>query len=460
MDRSEGSSVRAMGLGVPQNVRSLIGGGATHGAMVPRVRVWNMSRSCCRMPAEILCHIASFAPLAGARLLLTCRGGVCVCDRFLDSFVSESELWYVYLQTLQYLLSTCPRLTMGVGRCSSQADGLVGRGHLHHDTTAEATVLFVGDLGARQLGVEFKAAVAQGITLGADADLVFVLALMFTAYKSEFESRACGRGFCLGDVGEELLYAACGPRSNDAVVSVLLGLGAPVDDLRPLVGCRTGKREETPLVRAVSWGKESTVRTLLRRGAVPDMIVGFATLCYCGCERKATALYIAVRARRRGIVEALLEHGACPSSVCRIARRCTRCDPVGSLAVGCGYRFIQRSAWQLDDYEDRLFVLHALMSCERRCRCHVCSGESPEHLEALRCEWTLRWERVSGQIYYDVERDQLLPFEPACSHEGCIESNSARRLTVLARERVECNRARAVQLRAARRARLGESVGP
>ena len=104
MDRSGGVGVGVMGFGVPRGVLFLIGGGAIYMAMGPRARMWKMSRSCCGMPEEILCHIASFAPLAGARLLLTCRGGVCVCSRFLDSFVDESELWPLYLHGLRCLL--------------------------------------------------------------------------------------------------------------------------------------------------------------------------------------------------------------------------------------------------------------------------------------------------------------------------------------------------------------------
>ena len=383
----------------------------------------------------------------------------------------------------------------------SALDGGAGVGQLSHVPEAEAIAHFIGDFGARRVQKGFKVAVARGIALGADADLVFALALMANVHKSRFGSRAVDMGFCLGGVGGELLYAACGPGGNDAVVSVLLGLGVSVDDPRPLVACQPGRREGTPLVRAVCSGRESTVWTLLRHGALPDIIVRHERLHYCGCDRKATALYIAVRARSRGMVKALLEHGACPSSICRIVGRCARCDRAGSVAVGPEHKFIQLSAWQLGDYEDRLFVLNALVSCERRCRCHVCSEESPERLEALRCGWTRSWERevdeLMDEITYDREREQLelVAIEPEWSDDMAqpderIDSNSARRFTVLERVRIErprasvigmlryvrsvntsarrltflervrieCNRARAVQLRAARRVRLGGAV--
>ena len=79
----------------------------------------------------------------------------------------------------------------------SALDGGAGVGQLSHVPEAEAIAHFIGDFGARRVQKGFKVAVARGIALGVDADLVFALALMANVHKSRFGSRAVDMGFCL-----------------------------------------------------------------------------------------------------------------------------------------------------------------------------------------------------------------------------------------------------------------------
>ena len=294
-----------------------------------RARAWNLAPMFCGMPTEMMLRVASFAPLAGARMMCIGRGSYSLCDNFLGSIKEGRGLRGDYLLAMRRFLQK----------------NLGGTGFVTN-----------GDLEMQ------IAAVAE---LGGDVDLIFALALIL---KDEVSVHAgypiddywgvdfLG-GVCHGRLGPPL-YAACGPKGSDAVVSLLIRLGASVEDRRAFVSVRSGaSEEESALGRAVGLKKQSTVCLLLRASALtacggvdrryrcPDM----------GSRGWLSALYMAAASGHCGIVKALLGACACPSRP-NSSRECKLL-----------------SAWEYEDSDHAgALVLEAFLVCERRCCCSTC----------------------------------------------------------------------------------------
>jgi len=81
---------------------------------------------------------------------------------------------------------------------------------------------------------------------------------------------------------------------NDRILQALSGMRAPINVID------TSAQQETPLFKAVSFGKTAAVERLLKLGALPNK---FNT-------QGDTPLHIACRKANVDIVDALLNHGA------------------------------------------------------------------------------------------------------------------------------------------------------
>ena len=328
--------------------------------------------------ADLLCLLCAYGPLGVSRMLLSSRAHERMLPVLCDAL--DGEAMYSALHR-------------------AMAKTMTGRISVRHQHLQMFP--YHSDWWSYE---QLNPYLASAIAGGADADLIYGLlctqrsqqarqqyeATQQAAVECDGEGSSCDSDDSEFGVGSAVmgqfgtpLYAAC--KCDDLIVSLLLSFGDcghAVNGVQFVHKFRIRdrrwlERRETPLFLAAKYGRESTVRLLLQHRA--DPMENSRGLRGCGCERSGTALYLAARARQSGVVKALLEHGACPSSICRTAGRCAWCDPDGSVAVGPEQKFIRQSAWQLGDYEVRLVVLHALMSCERRCRCPRCGGASPEH---------------------------------------------------------------------------------
>ena len=307
-----------------------------------RARVWNLAPRFCGMSTEMMLRIASFAPLAGARMMCTGRGSYSVCNILLRSIHDERGL------RSDYLLAMRRFLWEGVRYCRNCRKFAMGRQIQLSCTT--------GDLEMQ------IAAVAE---LGGDVDLVFALALILEDEGSAREGHPCYpywgadllNGRWPGGLGPPL-YAACGRKGSDAVVSLLIHLGASVDVGISKRSVDSGKVEEqSALGRAVSLKKQSTVCLLLRASALIAW-GGKDRLYWCpdmGERGWRSALYMASAGGHGGIVKALLGACACPS------------------LSNYSHNGKHLSAWEnKDSGHAGALVLEAFLACERRCRCSTC----------------------------------------------------------------------------------------
>ena len=282
---------------------------------------WAGAPQCCGLPLCVLCKIGSLAPLAGACLMFTCRGGALAYDQFLKMVTGEvrtdGRLDRPLSQTV-YLR----RLAQFIGRmCSYEKEDYPG--------LFQWPSLWTGHIAEH---------IAAGIEFGADADLVFACVLIQHRFQSnnypwpiyleecfedysepcEYDYERAGRdpdAVEPGDFFDSTLYSACGPRGSDAVVSLLLQVKAPVDKR---AWFREGDDDVsvTPLFRALQGNRVSAVRMLLRCGA--DLhITGGATRIYRSgpCEHvveMAPAGY-ACQTQKAEMLATLLDYRACPS---------------------------------------------------------------------------------------------------------------------------------------------------
>ena len=331
-----------------------------------RARAWNLTPRCCGMPSEMMLRIASFAPLAGARMMCTCRRSYSVCEIFLHAIRDGRRDRGDYLKAMRCFLWENTRCD-----CNSAKTRQIRR------------------LATNGYGLDLEMQIAAVAELGGDADLVFALALILedevVGHVGYHVSNYWSASYyphsevCPGSLGPPL-YAACGPKGSNAVVSLLIRLGAPVTDRRAFV---TGtsvcdvNNEESALCRAILSEKPSTVCMLLRASALtachgrdkrfrtPDM----------GTSGWSSALYVAARGDQVGIVRALLEARACPSQANAVYHRDRRCVD-------------RRSAWECVAFGHArgALVLEAFLACERRCCCSHCK-------DIYKCG-DYRWDRT------------------------------------------------------------------
>ena len=319
-----------------------------------RARGWNLAPMCRGMSKEMLLLVASFTPLAGARMICTCRrscysvctghGSYAVCDNLLQSLSDERGLRSDYLSAMWRFL----------------------RANKWQRLFPEFPKGHVPELE------ELIAAVAE---LGGDADLVFALALILQVEVSDRHGERVydywgDPAVCDGRLGPPL-FAACGPKGSNAVVSLLLRLGAPVGGRKVYVAEAykyfeyDSEIKLSALWRAVRLQKHSTVCMLLRASALAackgrDFESRKAEV---GAWMWCSALFGAAAGGHVGIAGALLEARACPSRT-NIVRHNNPHD-VEKL-----------SAWEFTHKGRALgaFVLEAFLACERRCCCKLCKG--------------------------------------------------------------------------------------
>ena len=308
-----------------------------------RLRIVRMHRYI-SLPMDTVLLVASFAPLAGARMMCTGRGSYQVCDFFLRSVQDKRGLRGEYLSALcRFLRANVRRqvVTIGLGLC----------------------VLADADLEMQ------IAAVAE---LGGDPDLVFALAWILKQIVAEQHGHRVSDYWTSGVVWHGLLgspvFAACGPTDSDAVVSLLIRLGAPVADRVRCVTAAGVVIYESALCRAVRLKKPSTVCMLLRASALEMEKGWYRRFTEVGVVmgRWESALARAVVGGHCGIVKALLEARACPSKANAVKYQGRRV--AGRRCVG------KLSAWECTD-SGRVrgaFVLEAFLACERRCCCNGC----------------------------------------------------------------------------------------
>ena len=317
-----------------------------------RARAWNLAPMWCGMTTEMILQIASFAPLAGARMMCTSRGSYSVCNNFLQFVIVAWGLRGVYLFAMRRFLGENVR-----GRCNSA----LGRQIQHLATSG--------------YGMDLEMQIAAVAELGGDADLVFALALILADEVAEQAGHPVSDYWwgssseaCHGSLGPPL-YAACGPTGCDAVVSLLIRLGAPVWGRKAIGSVLVANKEikENALCRAVRLEKQSTVCILLRASAVTASH-GMDRRCFSmGSMGWASALYVAATSGHGGIIGALLGARACPSRTNAFYMDRLRVDKM--------------SAWEYKRSGDErgALVLEAFLACERRCRCGPCTYISKFH---------------------------------------------------------------------------------
>ena len=314
--------------------------GAGYRALEQRASEWTVTVNLCGLSTVLLHEIASFVPLAGARLMVTCRGGLPVffCfERWLRSLAGQTRNIY---QQAVFALTRCLR---------------------GHDCDY--------DMGFDEVG--------DALELGADADLLFALLQIFMNHRSRIVTELhCHRDLS-GAFSNNInyLYAACGPRGADSAVSLLLQNGfsvnarddGPFADIEIWKGKCTGRPKtiKTSLHRAV-WSKRITaMHILLRCGAFWGLRGGtyddrwFARYAYSPLW---LALYLAKRSKddkvdnRVAVLKCLLQHRLCPHDVAY--RR-------GVYAGG-----EKACLLQLEAGGD--FLFRVFKSCEPRCCCDKC----------------------------------------------------------------------------------------
>ena len=326
-----------------------------------QARVWNLAPTCFGLPTEIMLSIASFAPLAGARMLCTGRNSYAMCDSFLRSVQTERGLRGNYLSAMRRFLCDC--------RC---------RGNRVLRRQIQQLVI-------SKYSLDLEMQIAAVAEFGGDADLVFSLALILedevAGYEGHHVSRYWSaldsyRWVCHDGLGPPL-YAACGPTGSDAVVSLLIRLGAPAGDRRVFVSGKGDSvyLEESALCRAVRLQKQSTVCILLRASAL-TACQGMDRRYRCldiGSGGWQSALYVAAVGYvgyHGGIVKALLEARACPSRA-----NCCHWDRVCVDYARRARFFLDRHVsveYTCFDHARGALVLDAFLTCERRCCCSSC----------------------------------------------------------------------------------------
>ena len=321
----------------------------SYASLRARGRVWDLLPGFAGISTDISLRIASFAPLAGARMMCADRGGYSMCDGFLHSVRSEGGLRDDYLFAMRRFLAE----------------------NLHKCRASEVRrrVALVCVFGCLAMQI---AAVAE---LGGDVDLIFALALNLARVGVDTEGHsvlACGWGCFHGDSHNEdcpgglgpPLYAACGPEGSVAVVSLFIRLGAPLKDRAAFVTRAGFDFEESALCRAVRFNMHAIVCTLLR---APAMSVGHGMGLRYRCRALGSrgwesALYVAANRGHLDIVKALLVARACPSSHANSVHK----DQDGVAKM---------SAWDFDvsDRARGALVLEAFQTCGCRCCCRGCS---------------------------------------------------------------------------------------
>ena len=322
-----------------------------------RASEWLAAVSCCSLPPAQLHEVASYVPLAGARLMVTCRGGLPDLFRFerwlrslaQHNFLQDNSLleWRnIYEQAMLALWATLPK--------------------------------HAPDLRVHR----YAKMVALAVEAGADADLLFAALQMLMATKSVSSfARDLLEGFEVEGPDDERpddtnhLYAAYGPHGKDSAVSVLLRIGFDANERtdRPMsfgyinTSPRLLRESASPLQRAVRWARSPAFGMLLRHDAFGDLRgASFGPLGdnYTTYVRSSLWLALLLTTRKKAdhdksvdALKVLLQHRLCPHDVayrCRVGR-----DDIDDRSLPC-----------LDEGNDLLF--RVFVHCEPRCCCDMC----------------------------------------------------------------------------------------
>jgi hypothetical protein len=307
--------------------------GKSFSSLSSRASEWSAAPTSCCFSFIHFSEVGAFAPLAGARLMLTCRARFPVFLRF--------------SQSLRDLGSV-----INLGR------------NVYERRLRE--IKWTADL--RCPPTTFADSIAVGVEGGADSDLVFALLQrqMGVMDVSIAEGDLC-RGFAFGEVSTYAtspLYSACGPRGHEAVVSLLIKVGLPVDELgrdkSQEFDCNAPQR--TALYRALLYNRLSTVKTLLRSGASVGLRCGEWGDTYCGLPNVEAPIWLALTMAQRpyrggdGALKMLLEHRVCPGKTAQESRLIT-CD-----------------LWHKSDSSSSSILKRVFYNCEQRCCCEVCES--------------------------------------------------------------------------------------
>ena len=189
-----------------------------------RASAWVAAVSCCALPPALLHEVASFVPLAGARLMVTCRGGLPELFRFerwLRSLAVQHcqkegrdiQIHNIYEGRRLALRSTCWHLLPWSRRPPplqiSRASGFN----------------------------DYAELIADALVAGADADLLFALLQMLLVTDERFRrDRDLIGAFKIckynnnGEYGKtnftNLLFAALRSEGTDSATSLLVQLGS------------------------------------------------------------------------------------------------------------------------------------------------------------------------------------------------------------------------------------------
>ena len=318
-----------------------------------RASEWGPCAASCReLPPALLREVASFVPLAGARLMVTCRGGLSELFRF--------ERW---LRSLARRNFSIPGLSY----------------------YWRAMVALRATLPKRAPDIDvhrYAKMIALALEAGADADLLFAALQMLMGTKSCCRfNRKLMDGFEFDGEDDESpsdsnhLYAACGPRGKDSAVSLLLRIGfnANARTDRPMgfgyinMSPRFVQESANPLQRAVLWARVPAIGMLLRCGALGDLrgaSYGDLGKRYTSYVRSSLWLAFRLTTKKKAnhdksvaALKCLLQHRLCPHDVayrCRLGR-----DDIGDMNL-----------LQLEAGNDLLF--RVFVHCEPRCCCDMC----------------------------------------------------------------------------------------
>ena len=233
-----------------------------HRSVALRVSECRRAPSSGELPLLHFAEVGAFAPLAGARLMLTCRAGFPVLLRFIRTLRALGSYGTSgcnpYERRLQEIRKTLPR-------------GVLKNPYHHRHFFADAI-----------------ATVAEG---GADSDLLFALLHIQTGtgfanvphYGADLADGFdvdCSIDYPEPDYEGESptwepeedykyvvspLYSACGPRGDDTAVSLLIKIGLNVNELERYAVTRNGcHTRRTALYRALANNRLSAVKMLLR----------------------------------------------------------------------------------------------------------------------------------------------------------------------------------------------------
>ena len=331
-----------------------------HRSLALRVSECRRAPSSGELPLLHFAEVGAFAPLAGARLMLTCRAGFPVLLRFLrtlrDLGSHSSSGCNPYERRLQEIRRTLPR---GVIRDPQTY-------YRHSFADAIATVAEGGadsDLLFALLQIQMGAGFADLLDYSAElADAFLVCDCSIDYPEPDYEAESP-----TWEPEEEYkyvvspLYSACGPRGDDTAVSLLIKIGLNVNELERYAVTRNGcHTRRTALYWALANNRLSAVKMLLRSKASVGSRGGEIGRTPEGRAYVRTPIHLALRIAKRTGVEAplriLLEHGFCP--FCTI-----------SSCADLEY-FFQR------DVLTRSGVLGRVLStCESRCHCKACESE-------------------------------------------------------------------------------------